>query len=325
MKASPGDLPPGDGWAYEIKWDGMRVIAYLNDTVAGEAPASGGLVRLETTRGHDAAERFPELGSLADAVAPLPAILDGEIVVFDEDDRPSFELLQPRIQVFDAATAARRAAEAPAYLIVFDLLYLDGHDLTDLPYLNRRRLLGKLLEDGDSWQVSPYQLDDGALLLEAARDRGLEGVIAKRQDSLYRPGKRSPSWVKVKVRNRQELVIGGWMPGAGNRLGQLGSLLVGYYSDEGALLYAGRVGTGFSMGELSRLGEMLAELEVPEPPFRIPPEGLPPDVARQAHWVRPELVAEIAFGHWTREGILRHSTYLGLRTDKPPTDVVREG
>lgn len=322
MKAVAGDLPPGDGWAYEIKWDGMRVIAYLNDSVDGEA--AGRRLRLETTRGHDAADRFPELGSLADAVAPLPAILDGEIVVFDEEGRPSFELLQPRIHVFDAATAARRAAEARACYIVFDLLYLDGHELTDLPYLNRRQLLGKLLDDGDAWQISPHQLDDGALLLAAARGRGLEGVIAKRQDSLYRPGRRSPSWVKVKVRNRQEFVVGGWMPGAGNRTGQLGSLLVGYYSDGGALHYAGRVGTGFSSAELTRLGEMLASLDIPEPPFQVPPEGLPPEVARQARWVRPELVAEVAFGHWTREGILRHSTYLGLRPDKSPVDVVRE-
>lgn len=313
MKAISGDLPTGDGWAYEIKWDGMRIVAYVNDT--------GQPLRLETTRGHDAADRFPELAPLADALAPLPAILDGEVVAFDDEDRPSFERLQHRIHVADPVTAARRAADTPVCYVIFDLLHLDGHDLTELPYLNRRRLLTQLVEDGDAWRVSPHHLDDGAWLLEVAQDRGLEGVVAKRQEGVYRPGKRSPSWVKVKVRNRQEFVVGGWLPGEGNRTGYLGSILVGYYAPDGTLRYAGRVGTGFSTAELEHLGKLLAERDVPGPAFHPPP---PPEVSRIAHWVRPELVAEVTFGHWTEDGILRHSTYLGLRNDKDPTDVVRE-
>jgi bifunctional non-homologous end joining protein LigD len=158
-------------------------------------------------------------------------------------------------------------------------------------------------------------------LLDAATEQGLEGVMAKRVDSPYLPGKRSPAWRKVKARLRQEFVVGGWQPGEGNREGFLGSLLVGVY-DAGALRYSGKVGTGFNSRELDRLGSLLAEREVAATPFEPPPPRI---VARVARWVRPELVAEVQFGEWTEEGILRHPSYLGLRADKAPTDVVREG
>jgi bifunctional non-homologous end joining protein LigD len=312
MKAVTGELPANDeGWAYEIKWDGMRLVAYVNDE---DRP-----LRLESTRGHDAVPRFPELQGFAAAVAPHVAVLDGEVVAF-EGDRPNFGRLQMRMQVANPTEAARRAVDNPIYYVVFDIMHLDGHDLTDLTYLQRRELLRQVVEDGEAWRVPSHWVDDGAGLLEIASQQRLEGIMAKRKEGKYLPGKRSPTWIKIKVRDRQEFVIGGWQPGAGQRTGQIGSLLVGYYHD-GELRYAGKVGTGFKARDLSQLGHLLGERAVPTPPFTPPP---PPLIARTAHWVRPDLVAEITFGEWTSEGILRHASYLGLRSDKEPSEVVRE-
>jgi bifunctional non-homologous end joining protein LigD len=190
-----------------------------------------------------------------------------------------------------------------------------------LPYIDRRRLLMDLVPPADGWTVLKHHLEgEGASLLEAAEQQGLEGVMAKRLDSPYVQGKRSPAWRKVKARLRQEFVIGGWQPGEGNREGYLGSLLVGVY-ESGSLRYCGKVGTGFKLRELERLGGLLVPREIDSSPFDPPP---PRAVARLARWARPELVAEVEFGEWTSEGILRHPSYLGLRDDKSPTDVVRE-
>jgi bifunctional non-homologous end joining protein LigD len=169
--------------------------------------------------------------------------------------------------------------------------------------------------------VPAHHLGEGDALLNATREQGLEGVIAKRADSRYEIGRRSTSWRKVKNRRRQEVVVGGWLPGAGNREGALGALLIGHYDDAGRLVYAGRVGTGFSGRELDRLAGLLAPLARPGPPFDTP---LPAPVARQGRWVEPRLVAEVEFGEWTGDGVLRHPSYLGLRDDKDPRDVVRE-
>jgi bifunctional non-homologous end joining protein LigD len=176
--------------------------------------------------------------------------------------------------------------------------------------------------DGPHWRVPAHYVGGGRDLLDAAQANRLEGVMAKRLDSHYRPGKRSPSWRKVKVRPRQEFVIGGWQPGAGNRTGALGSLLLGYHNPTtGELRYAGKVGTGFTSAELTRLGRLLDERATTEPPFSPSP---PRPVARTARWVRPELVAEVAFAEWTHDDTLRHPSYLGLRIDKDAADVVRE-
>ncbi|HEX8804064.1 MAG TPA: non-homologous end-joining DNA ligase [Acidimicrobiales bacterium] len=313
MKAVTGDLPANDdGWGFEVKWDGMRIVAYVND--------DGRPLRLETTRGLDATVRFPELAGFPAAVSPHRAVLDGELVAFD-GGRPSFERIQHRIHVTDPVAAARRAAENPVSFQLFDLVHLDGHDLTALPYLDRRRLLAEVVADGPNWQVPAHYVGGGATLLEAARANRLEGIMAKRLDSPYLPGKRSPSWRKVKVRPRQEFVVGGWQPGEGNRAGRLGSLLVGVY-DGGTLRYAGKVGTGFDDAELTRLGRLLDGRAAASPPFDPPP---PRPVARSAHWVTPDLVAEVTFAEWTSEGILRHASYVGLREDKEPGEVVREG
>ncbi len=312
MKATSGPLPTGDGWVYEIKWDGMRVLA--------EVTPDG--VRAWSANGRDAATAFPELAALGPALAPLDALLDGEMVALDATGRPSFERLQGRMHVSSAAEAARRAAETPVAYVVFDLLRLGGHDLTGRPWRERRRLLDQLGDDlPPGVDVAPVY-DDGADLLAVADQRGLEGVVAKRIDATYAPGGRSRDWVKVKVRRHDELVVGGWSGGAGNREGRLGSLLVGFHQTpgDGVLRYAGRVGSGFSSAELDRLGARLAPLSDGDCPFDPSP---PPLHRRGAHWVRPEVVVEIAYGEWTSEGRLRHPVYLGERTDVDAAAVVR--
>jgi bifunctional non-homologous end joining protein LigD len=312
MKAVTGTLPADEtGWAFEIKWDGVRVLSGIES----------GQVRLRSSNGNDITGRYPELQALAEALEGHAVVLDGEVVSFDEDGRPSFGLLQTRMHLANAKEVRLRAETVPITYVVFDLLHLDGNEVMPLPYLDRRRLLTELVPDDGCWTVPPHRVGDGQELLDAVRARGLEGIVAKRVGSPYLPGKRSSSWVKVKVRLRQEFVIGGWQPGERGREGQLGSLLVGVY-ENGVLRYCGKVGTGFTMRELARLGEILAPLEIETCPFDPPP---PPPIARVAHWVRPELVAEVEFGEWTSEGILRHPSYLGLRDDKAPTDVVREG
>jgi bifunctional non-homologous end joining protein LigD len=313
MKAVSGDLPTeAEGWAYEIKWDGMRLLGSVD-------PGEKAPLRLKTTRGHDAAPRYPELAALPDAVG-CPAVLDGEVVVLDENGRSDFGRLQRRIHVADPGALAPLQVSEPATYVLFDLLWLDGNDLTGLPYLDRRRLLLDLVEDGDAWRVPTHHLGDGDVLLDHARQNGLEGLIAKRVDSPYLSGKRSPAWRKVKIRRGQELVVGGWLPGEGNRTGALGALLVGHYDDQG-LRYAGRVGTGFKERELRRLQPKLDGLATDESPFV---DELPVPVRKRAHYVRPELVVQVEFGEWTVDGVLRHPSYLGERVDKDPKDVVRE-
>ena len=312
MKAVTGALPTDEtGWAFEIKWDGVRVLSAIE---------AGG-VRLRSSRGNDITGRYPELQALAEALEERAVVLDGEVVAFDDEGRPSFGRLQHRMHVASAAEVRKRAETIPITYVVFDLLHLDGNDVTPLSYLERRRVLTQLVPDDGCWTVPAHREREGAALLDAVRERGLEGIMAKRVDSPYLLGKRSSSWIKVKARLRQEFVVGGWQAGEGGRAGQLGSLLVGVY-DGTTLRYCGKVGTGFTMHELGRLGGLLAPLAIDTSPF----DPRPPRVIdRIAHYVRPELVAEVEFGEWTEEGILRHPSYMGLRDDKAPTDVVREG
>ncbi len=210
----------------------------------------------------------------------------------------------------------------PARFIAFDLLHLGDHSLLEVPLHDRRRLLVELVDEGPAWSSSP-SYDDGAALLAAATSRGLEGVMAKRTDSLYEPGRRSSAWRKIKVRRRQEMVVGGWVPGEKGRAGQIGALLLGYHEPAGGpLRFAGRVGTGFTQTELARLAGLFARLETDVCPFDpVPPAA---ELRRGPTWLRPELVAEIQFGEWTDDGRLRHPSYLGLRADKRSAEVVRE-
>ncbi len=305
MLARLGDLPAGDDrWAYEIKWDGVRAIGY----------AEGGRIRLESRNGRDITPRYPELLGLGRALASHEAILDGEVVAFDEGGRPSFQKLQGRMHLTSEHAVRRLAASDPVAYLIFDLLWLDGHSLMDLPYLERRERLVELGLNADRWQTPAHHVGDGGALLKASRAQGLEGIIAKRTDYPYTPGRRSPAWVKVKNKRRTDVVIGGWLPGEGRRAERFGALVVGFYDEDG-LRYAGRVGTGFNEAELARLQGILASLEHSTSPFvgRQPP--------RETHFVEPALVAAVDYGEWTQSRTLRHPVYQGLRDDIDPATV----
>jgi bifunctional non-homologous end joining protein LigD len=309
MKAVTGELPTEPGWAFEIKWDGMRLIAFCDR----------GSLRLQTTNRLDATLRFGELTEVAESLAAHRVVLDGEVVALSDSGRPDFGLLQSRMHTIPGRRGAPDTL-VPITFMLFDLLWLDGNDVTGVSYLDRRHLLTDLVGSGPRWQVSAHHLGDGDALLAAATERGLEGVMAKQVDSTYTPGRRSPAWRKVKVRRRQELVVGGWLPGEGARNATFGALLVGYHTPEG-LHYAGRVGTGFNADDLALLQAELGARASTNSPFLDP---VPRPVERRARWVRPELVVEVTFGEWTSAGILRHPAYEGLRIDKDPARVVRE-
>jgi bifunctional non-homologous end joining protein LigD len=310
MLATLSTLPRADeGWAYEIKWDGVRAIAYCE----------AGHLRLESRNLREITSHYPELRTLAAELGSREAVFDGEVVAFDEQGRPSFERLQSRINLSSEAAVRRRMADRPVTYLIFDLVYLDGRSLIDAPYTERRRRLEELELDGPHWQTPSYHRGEGEALLRLTEARGLEGLVAKRLDSRYLPGRRSRAWLKVKNTERQELVIGGWLPGKGRRSGTLGAILVGYY-DQGdhRLRYAGRVGTGFTDDELDRLAALLEPLRATESPF----EGRQPP--REAVLVEPRLVAEVAFREWTTARTLRAPVYKGLRPDKDPSEVVLE-
>ena len=300
---------PGDDadWAYEIKWDGVRAIAY----------SEPGRIRFESRNHNDITHSYPELKAFNRALSSHRAILDGEIVAFDADGRPSFGRLQSRMHVSSEAAARRRVKDTPVAYVVFDLLWLDGHSLTDLPYEERRARLRELELQGPHWQTPDHVTGDGAAVLEASRASGLEGVIAKRLDSPYLPGRRSPCWLKVKNVRREDVVVGGWLPGEGRRRDRIGALLVGVPED-GRLRYAGRVGTGFTDDELAYLAKTLQER--PASPFQGDPK--PP---RGAVFVEPTRVAEVEFTEWTSDGVLRHPSYKGLREEAPPSAFLDAG
>lgn len=311
MLARAGSLPPDDGrWAYEIKWDGVRALAYSRP----------GELRLESRNLNDITDTYPEIAPLNGALSSHEAILDGELVAFDALGRPSFEALQQRMHVAARAQAKRHAAATPVTYVIFDLLWLDGHSLMALSYAERRELLAALKLTGASWRTPEHVLGGGAELLRASAEQGLEGILAKRLDSAYQPGLRSGSWVKVKTVNRQEFVLGGWMPGRGRRTERIGALLLGVHDSDGALRYVGRVGSGLSDSELERLSELLVPLQRPGSPF-----GAGPAPPRGAVFCEPRVVVEVEFTQWTSGGNLRHPTYRGLRTDRAAEEVVREG
>lgn len=311
MLAAPGTLPADDaGWAYEMKWDGVRAVAFIEN----------GQLRLASRTGRDITVAYPELSGLATA-AGTQLLLDGEVVAFDDDQRPSFAQLQQRMHVTSVAQATRLAQRVPVSYLIFDVLHAGGRPLLDVPYARRREILESLGLDGGSWQVPPSFTGYAAAdVLAVSRDHGLEGIVAKRLTSPYQPGKRSPDWRKVKNLRRQEVVVGGWKPGEGARAGQIGSLLVGVYGPAG-LTYAGHVGTGFTERTLGLLGTALAGLRQSSSPFAAP---VPREHARGAVWVQPRLVIEVTFAVWTPEGRLRAASYQGLRNDKDPAEVIRE-
>ncbi|MGH3321924.1 MAG: non-homologous end-joining DNA ligase [Streptosporangiaceae bacterium] len=312
MLAVSGALPAGPeaaSWAYELKWDGIRAITYVD---AGSAP-----VRATSRRGNDVTGRYPELDTLSDLLPGHRVVLDGELVAFDERGRPSFERIQPRIH---ARAGCRLAAAIPVAYVVFDLLYLDGTTTTRLPYAARREALEALGLAGGAVQTSQNFGEGGAELLRVTQQQGLEGLLAKRLDAPYLPGRRSDAWRKVKHTRTQDVVICGWQPGRGRREGGVGSLLLGVYDTTG-LRYAGHVGTGFTDAVLADLGGRLRELAIDASPYD---EEVPREFAREARWVRPALVGEVTYTMWTGDGRLRAPSWRGLRADKDPHEVRRE-
>ena len=307
-KASAHGLPPDDEhWSFEIKWDGVRALTY----------SEPGRIRFESRNRNDITNSYPELKALNRALSSHRAILDGEIVAFDENGRPSFGRLQGRMHVGSESAARRRMKDAPVHYMAFDLLWLDGHSLMDLPYEERRTRLMELELQGPHWQTPDHVVGNGAAVLAASLENGLEGVVAKRLDSPYLPGRRSPCWLKVKNVRREDVVVGGWLPGEGKRRERIGALLVGV-PDEGRLRYAGRVGTGFTEFELDRLARVLEQRD--DPPFAGDPK--PP---RGAVWVQPTRVAEVEFTEWTSDGMMRHPSYKGLREEAPPSAFLDAG
>jgi bifunctional non-homologous end joining protein LigD len=309
MMAKLGERPPtpDSDWGFEFKWDGIRAVAYIE----------GGRVRLLSRSGEDITARYPEVHAMGRALGSREVVLDGEIVALDEGGRPSFEEIQQRMGLTSESEVRRKMKEVPVTYMIFDVLWQEGHSLFATPYSERRRRLAQLKLGGPSWQTPPSEKGGGLAMLDASAKAGLEGIVAKKLDSPYEPGKRSGNWVKVKNRNRQELVIGGWLDGEGKRRGVPGSLLVGYY-DKSKFVYAGKVGTGFTDATLEKLKALLEPNEQASSPFDV---GSPP---RAAHFVKPKLVGEFEFVEWTRSGQLRAPAFKGLRTDKPPRKVVRE-
>lgn len=285
MKAVLGELPADDDrWAYEIKYDGYRTIAFVDD----------GRVRLQSTKGIDVTTTYPELADLPSGVHAGSAVLDGELVVLDDEGRPRFELVQRH--------------ERPAVLFVFDVLRIGEHDTVALPYEDRRRLLGQVVEPGDHWAVPSHRVGGGAELLAATGEQGLEGVMAKRLGSTYQPGKRSPNWRKIKHRRRVEVTIGGFTAGTGNRASTFGALLVGVPGDDGSV-FAGGVGTGFDQRRLEELSARLRSLVTDTCPFTELP---PASYRRGATWVEPVLTATIDIAEFTNDGLVRHAVFVDL-------------
>ena len=306
-------VPSGPQWAHEVKWDGMRVLVHARD----------GRLRVESRNENDVTVSFPELQDLVsgDALGRMDVVLDGEVVAFT-DGRPAFGALADRIHVGNARRAEQVAQSNPVTLIVFDLLHLDGNDLLELPWSQRREVLGQVMghggADGPRWQVPP-SYDDGQLLLAATKEQGLEGIVSKRRSSVYRPGARSGDWLKFPHRDGGSFVVGGWRPETASS--RLGSVLVGEPTADG-LVYRGRVGSGLAGRAGERVGELLSGLGPVECPFVT---AVPKEDARGATWVRPEVVVDVASLGMTPQQRLRQPAFLSVRRDLRPDDLLDLG
>jgi bifunctional non-homologous end joining protein LigD len=305
MMASLADRPPsGEKWLYEIKWDGVRAVSFIED----------GRLRIFSRNGNRSEQQYPELTVLPHFIAAETAILDGEIAILDEKGRSSFSLIQPRIGVTDPNAIAHLARKSPATLFLFDLLYLNGFDLRAVPLAERKRTLEAILKPDERFRYSQHFAAKGEEMLEAARQSGLEGVIAKRADSPYEE-RRSPDWVKIKATNRQEFVICGFTHGEREHFS---SLVLGLYQ-KGKLIHVGQVGTGFTNKSLKEIYGRLEPLITKKSPFRQAAKAL-----RQITWVKPELVCEVKYLEFTPDGQLRAPVFIGLRFDKQPAETTRE-
>ncbi|MCU1399985.1 MAG: putative ATP-dependent ligase [Acidimicrobiales bacterium] len=296
MKATSGALPRGADWRYEPKWDGHRVIVRMHR----------GTVDAISSSGQNRIDRWPWLATAVAASCAGDVILDGEVIALDDDGRHSFQLVG--------------RSDRPHAFVVFDILGVGGNDLLGRPWSERRDLLAEHVHPLPPLSITPVS-DDADAMLSATKANGFEGVIAKRIDSIYLAGRRTSSWIKVKHRFEQELVIGGYLLGEGNRATSFGSILVGYHDPPGGpLRFGGAVGTGFNEVTLRALQRQFAELTTSDCPF----DPVPKLPRGRAMWLTPTLVAQVSFAEWTEAGHLRHPVYQGLREDKSPEDVVRE-
>ncbi len=300
-----------DGWAFEMKWDGVRVVVYL----------AGGAVKLLSRRGRDETAAYPDIVEALARVTDRTVVLDGEIVVVDSAGRPRFGLLQNRINLTKPADIARAAQSYPAQLMLFDAMFLDGRSLVKHTYEQRRELLTELVPTtgGSRIQVPPTFDGDLSAAMDTSTALQLEGVVAKQRSSTYQSGRRGRTWLKLKHHRIQEVVIGGWRPGQGHRDGGVGSLLMGIPTADG-LKYVGRVGSGFNDQQLAELRVKVDRLARQTSPL----VDVPREDARDAHWVTPSLVGEVTYGELTSAGRLRHPVWRGWRPDKAAGDVVWE-
>jgi bifunctional non-homologous end joining protein LigD len=301
-------IPKGAEWLHEVKWDGMRVIAVVE----------GGRLRLLSRNENDVTVSFPELAGLTTCCGGRDFVVDGEIVAF-LDGRPIFGALADRMHVRNARRAEQAAARNPVTLLVFDLLALDGLDVTSLPLVQRREALEALELQDRHWQVPPVY-DDGRVLAEATKAQGLEGVVSKKRKSVYRPGQRTEEWLKFPHRPSGSYVVGGWRWETGSAT-RLGALLVGEPTPNG-LVYRGRVGSGVMGKASNRLKELLEPLHTARSPFDT---EVPREDALGTVWVSPEVVVEIASLGYTPQGRLRQPSYLGARSDLAPADLLDLG
>ena len=304
LATAAASLPPDDGHTFEAKWDGVRALARWDGTSFA----------LHTRNGREATAAYPEITGLGSALGSTPVLLDGEVVALDEAGLPSFQRLQGRMHVASSRVAAGLAGATPVTYLVFDLLHRGGRSLLAEPWHVRRDELEALALAGPAWATPPSFEGEGAATMAAMRERGMEGVVAKRVDSPYLPGLRSKAWTKVVLHAREDFVVGGWLPGDGRRSGGIGALLLGSPLPDGRLRFVGGVGTGFTDAELRRLEAALAPTVTAGSPFA---ERLP----GKAVFVSPTLVVDVQYRQRTSTGILRHPSYKGTRVDKDPSDV----
>lgn len=309
MLATPGRLPSAsvdEQWAYEVKQDGQRAMACL---------PGDGTVRLLARSGADITAAYPDLAGLGPALGGVPAVLDGEIVALDDQGRSDFERLQSRMGLSGSpAKAARMAQRVPARLVLFDAVFLRDSSLVPLPYTERRTALEELGLDGPHWSTPAVVVGHGEEALAMTREAGLEGVVAKRLNSVYEPGVRSRAWIKIRHARTVDVIVGGWVPGRGRLGGLPGALLVGE-RHAGGLRYAGSVGTGWSDAERTRLAGLLRVAAVDTCPF----DETPPVAG--ARWVLPRLVGEVKYATRTKAGRLRQPSWHRLRPDLAPDDI----
>jgi bifunctional non-homologous end joining protein LigD len=299
----------GDDWLFEIKWDGYRAVAFIEK----------GRARLVSRNQNELTSRYPELKNLPASVKAESAILDGEVVALDDQGRPSFSLMQQRTGFRPGGRRGPVNSAVPVLYYAFDLLYLDGYDLRRLPLEARKQKLLSVLIPSENVRFSDHYEREGKALFEIAREKGLEGILAKKRDSVYQE-RRSSDWLKIKIRHRVECVIGGYTQPEGSRA-HFGSIVLGLYDKQGRLIHVGQAGSGFNQRSLGEIWKMLQARETKQKPFYGEVEAL-----RKVAWVKPELVAEIEYAEWTDGASggsgpkLRAPVFLGLRDDKKPVE-----